>query len=134
MDSGGRAMQEHDCRGVRERCGRRQFAKTAMKNLNGQPSQIHLLARVAKLVDATDLKSVGRNTVPVQVRPRAPFLRIIIPSISYKFKCWICIYMCIYFIQAKKSPFKNKRRLITKRRESYENKYLFKFHTRIIEL
>ena len=29
-------------------------------------------ARVAELVDATDLKSVGRKAVPVQVRPRAP--------------------------------------------------------------
>ena len=35
--------------------------------------RVHLInARVAKLVDATDLKSVGSNTVPVQVRPRAP--------------------------------------------------------------
>ena len=30
------------------------------------------IARVAELVDATDLKSVVRKDVPVRVRPRAP--------------------------------------------------------------
>ena len=31
-------------------------------------------ARVVKLVDTRDLKSLAGNSVPVQVRPRAPFL------------------------------------------------------------
>ncbi len=30
------------------------------------------IARVVKLVDTRDLKSLDRNIVPVQVRPRAP--------------------------------------------------------------
>ena len=33
---------------------------------------LHLAAPVAELVDATDLKSVGRKAVPVRFRPGAP--------------------------------------------------------------
>ncbi len=46
------------------------------------PAHLAIQARVAKLVDARDLKSLGRNTVPVQLRPRAPSLNII-KTISY---------------------------------------------------
>ena len=34
------------------------------------------VARVVKLVDTGDLKSLASNGVPVQVRPRAPFLSL----------------------------------------------------------
>ena len=32
----------------------------------------HIRARVVELVDTRDLKSLGGNSVPVRVRPRAP--------------------------------------------------------------
>ena len=32
---------------------------------------------MAELVDAADLKSVGRKAVPVQVRPSAPFILLV---------------------------------------------------------
>ena len=37
-------------------------------------SQIEIYALVAELVDAADLKSVGRKAVPVRFRPSAPFI------------------------------------------------------------
>ena len=36
----------------------------------------HRISRVAKLVDARDLKSLGLAAVPVRVRPRAPDLSL----------------------------------------------------------
>ena len=37
-------------------------------------SQIEIYALVAELVDAADLKSVGRKAVPVRFRPSAPLI------------------------------------------------------------
>jgi hypothetical protein len=40
-----------------------------------QRGRIRAAARVAKSLDARDLKSLGRKAVPVGVRPRAPIAR-----------------------------------------------------------
>ena len=50
------------------------------------PASIFLYskARVVELVDTRDLKSLGGNSVPVRVRPRAPILDFI-PSLTVKF-------------------------------------------------
>ena len=37
------------------------------------PAQAGIGARVAKLVDARDLKSLGRKAMLVRIRPRAPY-------------------------------------------------------------
>ena len=40
---------------------------------NRREGEKHIKARVVELVDTRDLKSLDRNIVPVQVRPRVPF-------------------------------------------------------------
>src|SRR3954462_1440188 len=46
-------------------------------------------ARVAKRVDAADLKSAGRKAVPVQVRPRAPLRSPVGMALaSHSFRLW----------------------------------------------
>ena len=49
-----------------------------MKQQCGGDSSLHIFyfpARVVELVDTRDLKSLGGDSVPVRVRPRAPFIR-----------------------------------------------------------
>ena len=46
-------------------------------------------ARVVELVDTRDLKSLAGNSVPVQVRPRAPFLNA--SQLFFKYQR-ICFY------------------------------------------
>ena len=45
-----------------------------------------LLARVVELVDTRDLKSLDRNIVPVQVRPRVPLKQT---ACKYHFRQYI---------------------------------------------
>ena len=44
---------------------------------------IQIKARVVELVDTRDLKSLGGDSVPVQVRPRAPLLILSTQSLSF---------------------------------------------------
>jgi hypothetical protein len=57
--------------------------------------QVPPVARVVKLVDTRDLKSLVRKDVPVQVRPRAPFVFM---SLKANFRCltFYFIYKILY--------------------------------------
>ena len=44
-------------------------------------------ALVAELVDAADLKSVGRKAVPVRFRPSAPFKMLENQALNFKDRC-----------------------------------------------
>jgi hypothetical protein len=49
------------------------------------------VARVVKLVDTRDLKSLVRKDVPVQVRPRAPF-------VFYVFKSKLQMFDLLFYL------------------------------------
>jgi hypothetical protein len=49
------------------------------------------VARVVKLVDTRDLKSLVRKDVPVQVRPRAPF-------VFYVFKSKLQMFELLFYL------------------------------------
>ena len=45
-------------------------------------------ARVVELVDTRDLKSLDRNIVPVQVRPRVPLTNLDFYTLYLYYKCY----------------------------------------------
>ncbi len=53
--------------------------------------QVPTVARVVKLVDTRDLKSLVRKDVPVQVRPRAPF-------VFYVFKSKLQMFDLLFYL------------------------------------
>jgi hypothetical protein len=53
--------------------------------------QVPPVARVVKLVDTRDLKSLVRKDVPVQVRPRAPF-------VFYVFKSKLQMFDLLFYL------------------------------------
>ena len=76
--------RERKCREGQEARERpHKVARRATVELLGDQSSTEVPdARVVKLVDTQDLKSCAGNSVPVQVRPRAPFLTSYLSNIS----------------------------------------------------
>lgn len=71
-------MAEWSCSGLQLRV--RRFDSDSSLHAIANDEYIKSFARVVKLVDTRDLKSLALTSVPVRVRPRAPSLSLVLPN------------------------------------------------------